>query len=51
MDQPKIKILYEKIGNLSIMFYVLAYIRSNIAKECKYCTKLELISGFYHTRF
>ena len=32
---PRSKMCMKKIENLSIMFYVLAYIRSNIAKECK----------------
>ena len=37
----------------NINFYVLcisnlAYNRIMIAKHCKYCTKLELISDFYH---
>ena len=70
MDQPKIKNVYEKIGNLLIetinfvycilyvfcisiqnMYFVLAYNGAKIAKQCKHCTKLELIYDFYQTRF
>ena len=65
MDQPKIKNVNDKIGNLSLKniklcimlkyFYVLCTFlnRSKIAKQynCKHYTKLELISDFYHTRF
>ena len=28
-----------------------AYNRAKIAKQCKHCTNLELISDFYQTRF
>ena len=36
MDQPKIQNVYEKFWNLLIsMFYVLAYNRAKIAKQCR----------------
>ena len=52
MDQPKIKTVYEKIGNLSIEninFYVLPYNGAKIAEQCKHCTQLESIYDFYQT--
>ena len=33
------------------MYFVLAYNSAKIAKLCKHCAKLELISDFYQTRF
>ena len=33
------------------MYFALAYNGAKIAKQCKHCTKLELISDFYQTRF
>ena len=33
------------------MYFVLAYNGAKIAKQCKHCTKLDLISDFYQTRF
>ena len=33
------------------MYFVLAYNLAKIAKQCKQCTKQELISDFYQTRF
>ena len=44
MDQPKLKIVYNKNSkfiHLKYNFYVLAYNHAKIDKLCEHCTKLE----------
>ena len=56
MDQPKTKPCmknsnFNQLKRKKFLFYVLENNRSKIAKQCKHCTKLELIFNYYHTRF